>query len=554
MASRSRLPIVAFAIAFSAWFACAGGRSAPLSQDEQALKNAGIAVDDAGLLQFLRLASPSDDQQALLQQRATQLGSGVYAIRMRATDELIHAGRAALPYLREIAKTGDAETVHRAQYCLNVIERNKRLGFAATVSRVLADRKVPGAAEALLSYMPFIDEVWIAEEVRYNLKRIAYADGKATAAVEQALTSAEPKRRALAAWIAGASSDAGQRRKVVALLVDAAPEVRLFAADALLAAREPAAVPTLIALLSADSHDLAFRAEDLLTHLADGQGPSVWLDSTRDDNGGKVRAAWEAWWKANAGTIAWPSLPFGEQSLGLTLVIENQRHDGGGRIYEINKAGLVRWQVAAQNPIDAQWLPGGRLLVCDSRTSQIYEMDTRGVIGWKHANVSATSCQRLANGNTVVSTYSNILEITRDGKTVFSHPTQGHTFHARKLSDGHYVWIDACREISEIDSQGKLLAKAKVAEEDLAWGSIEPLRNGHFLVALGGVGKVQEVDMAGKVYWSKAVKNPNRAVRLDNGHTLVASHGDQCIYEFDASGERLWKHECSGRPFAVTRR
>jgi hypothetical protein len=555
MASRSRLPIFAMALALSVWVACAGDRSAPLSQDEQALKTAGIPLDDAGLLQFFRQASPSEEQKALLKQRAAQLGSSVYAVRMRATDELIHAGRASLPYLREIANTGDAETVHRARYCLQVIERNKRLGLAATVSRVLADRKVSGTAEALLGYLPFIDEVWVEEEVRQNLKRIAYANGKATAPLEQALASPETKRRALAAWIVGGSSDAGQRRQVIALLADAAPEVRLFAADALLVAHEREAVPTLIALLSADSHDLAFRAEDLLTHLAGATGPTVWLDSTRDDNGGKVRAAWETWWKANADTIVWPSLNLGEQSLGLTLVIENQRPDGAGRIYETNRAGLIRWQVAAQNPIDAQWLTGGRLLVCDSRSSQIYEMDTRGVVGWKHTNLSATSCQRLPNGNTVVSTYSNILEITREGKTVFSHQTQGHTFHARKLPDGHYVWIDACGEIGEIDGAGKPIAAAKVAAPlELAWGSIERLRNGHFLVALGGVGKVQEVDMAGKVYWSKAVKNPNRAVRLDNGHTLVASHGDQCIYEFDAAGERRWKHECAGRPFAVARR
>ena len=336
-------------------------------------------------------------------------------------------------------------------------------------------------------------------------------------------------------------------------MTDPAPEVRLFAAASLLAAREPEAVPTLIALLSAQSHDLTFRAEDLLTHLAGAAGPTVWLDSTRDDNGGKVRTAWEAWWKTNAAKIDWAKFKRGEQALGLTLVVENQRADGGGRIYETNMDGIIRWQLASPNPIDVQWLPGGRLLVSDSRASQIYEMDTRGVIGWKHTGIAATSCQRLPNGNTVISTYQNIIEFTREGKTVFSYATQGHTYHARKLPDGHYVWIDACGEIGEIDGDGKTIAKVKVAA-DLAWGSIERLRNGHYLVALGGVGKVQEVDMAGKVYQSLAVNNPNRAVRLDNGHTLVASHGDQCIYEFDAAGERRWKHECAGRPFAVARR
>ena len=141
----------------------------------------------------------------------------------------------------------------------------------------------------------------------------------------------------------------------------------------------------------------------------------------------------------------------------------------------------------------------------------LYEMDLHGNIGWKHSGVAPTSLQRLPNGNTVVSTYQRILEITRDGKTVFTYPTQGHTYHARKTPDGHYVWIDACGEIGEVDDKGKLIAKTRISG-GLSWGSIERLRNGRYLVALGGTaGKVQEIDMAGKVYWEKAVNNPNRS-------------------------------------------
>ena len=51
--------------------------------------------------------------------------------------------------------------------------------------------------------------------------------------------------------------------------------------------------------------------------------------------------------------------------------------------------------------------------------------------------------------------------------------------HARKLPDGHYVWIDACGEIGEVDEKGKLVAKAKIST-GLAWGSIERLRNGGY--------------------------------------------------------------------------
>jgi hypothetical protein len=545
-----------------AWFASAGDttvqmreaeRAAELAHDEQVLKTAGAPTDGPGLLEYFRRRTPSAEEQSNLQKRAAQLGSPVFTVRAKATDELIRAGRAALPWLRDVADNADLESSRRAAHCISIIEQGTRLGLSAHAARVLVDRNPPGSIEALLAYLPFVDEAWVEEEIRDSLKRIAFTDGKAAAPLEHALTDRSPHRRAAAAWIVGASPDAKQRQKVIKRLNDPSAEVRVLAASSLLSARESAAVPVLIALLNDNSGGVAARAEGLLLRIAGESSPQLWLDNSADNNGRKVQDAWESWWKSHEAKIDWKSLSLDEQPLGLTLVVENQRPGGGGRIYETNKAGDIRWQVAIQNPIDVQRLPGGRLLVADSRASQIYEMDTHGVIGWKRANVAPTSVQRLPNGNTVVSTYQNIFEFTRDGQTIFTYATPGHTYHARKVMNSHYVWIDASGDIGEIDDQGKLLHKHKVAT-GLAWGSIEKLRNGRYLVALGGVGKVQEIDMAGKVYWEKAVRNPNRAVRLGNGHTLVASHDDSCVYEFDAAGNERWKHTTIGRPFAAVRR
>ncbi|MSQ93938.1 MAG: hypothetical protein EXR98_05200 [Gemmataceae bacterium] len=555
---RSRALPVVIALGITAWLAWAGDPPSQklgggVTQDEQALKHAGIALDGPGLLAYFQRRTPSEQEQAALKQRAAELGDSRFPVRTQATDELIRAGRSALPFLREIAKHKDAETSRRALYCIQVIAQNTKLGLSATASRVLVERNPPGAVETLLAYLPFVDESWVEEEIRHSVKKLALVDGKAIPMLEQALGDKAAKRRAVAVWIVGASQDASQRAKVVERLQDSSHEVRFLAAAALLAAHEAKAVPVLIALLNTDSTELAQRAEDLLAQLAGENAPPVWLGAVKDNQGQKVRDAWESWWKTNHAKIDWKSLRLDDQAIGLTLIAETQRPDGGGRLYEINKGGEVRWQIATPNPIDAQWLPGGRLLVADARSNQIYEMDTRGAIGWKHAGIAPTSVQRLPNGNTVVSTYRSIVEFTREGKTIFTYTTQGHTYHARKLLDGHYIWIDACGEIGEIDETGKLIAKTKIGG-GLAWGSIERLRNGRYLVALGGTGKVQEVDFTGKVYWEKNVANPNRAVRLANGHTLVASHGDGCIYEFDAAGNERWKHACGGRPFAVQRR
>jgi len=540
-------------LGLTSFVALAAGPVAQANQDEQVLKSAGIATDGSSLLEYFRKRTPSPEDQLTLKKRAQQLGSTAHPIRVQATTDLIRAGRAALPYLRDMAKKNDLEVTRRARYCIDVIEQNTRLGVPAHAARVLVERNPPGAVEALLAYLPFADESWVEEEIRHALKRIAYGNGKAVPAVEQSLAHADAKRRGAAAWLLGASKDAGQRARAAMRLRDESAEVRYLAASALLNEREPSAVPALIALLTAATPELAWRAEDLLFRVAGDNAPAIWLDAATDNNGRKVQAAWESWWKANESKLDWNAMRLDEQEFGWTLIAENQRPDGSGQLFESNRKGELRWQAKIQNPVDVQWLPGGRLLVADSRASQIFEMDTRGVIGWKYTGIAPTSAQRLPNGNTVASSYQKIIEINRDGAVVFSYSTQGHTYHVRKLPDNHYVWIDACGEIGEIDSAGMLIAKTKISGS-LAWGSIERLRSGRYLVALGGIGKVQEVDMAGNVYWERKVNNPNRAIRLANGNTVVASHGDGCVYEFDPSGNERWKLACAGKPFAAIRR
>ena len=130
-------------VALAAW-AGSPRPPAPPSPDEQVLKSAGIATDGPGLIAYFRRRTPSSLEEATLRQRAAQLGSGTYSVRIKATDELIKAGRVALPWLRKVAKKKDAETARRAQYCIGVIEQNTQMALSATASRVLAERNPPG--------------------------------------------------------------------------------------------------------------------------------------------------------------------------------------------------------------------------------------------------------------------------------------------------------------------------------------------------------------------------------------------------------------------------
>ena len=81
-------------------------------------------------------------------------------------------------------------------------------------------------------------------------------------------------------------------------------------------------------------------------------------------------------------------------------------------------------------PNDAQVLPGGRILVAERNGNQVTERDRTGAISWKHECSSPIGCQRLPGGNTLITTFSELKEVTREGKVVFSY--SHHSVFARR--------------------------------------------------------------------------------------------------------------------------
>jgi hypothetical protein len=135
-----------------------------------------------------------------------------------------------------------------------------------------------------------------AEEIVGALVAVGAPGGKPDPAVGDALTDREPARRAAAALLLGRHGSAEQKAAVRKLLADADPAIRFRAAQGLLAGREKAAVPPLLALLGEAPIDVARQAEDLLLRAAGEGGPSVGLGETTQQRT-KCRDAWETWWK-----------------------------------------------------------------------------------------------------------------------------------------------------------------------------------------------------------------------------------------------------------------
>ncbi len=548
------LPLVPLAaLALSVCFADEPG--ADLAHDEKLLTNAGVSADGPGLLDFFRARTLSESDRAALAATVRRLGDASFEAREKASQDLIRAGRHAVKPLREALADPDLEVRRRAERCLEAIEESPALALQAAAARLVAARRPDGAAEVLLAFLPAVEEASVEEAVHDALAAVAVRGGKAEPAVMAALADKEPARRAGAAFALGRAG--GEWLKPVRpLLTDPDAAVRFRAAAALLRGGDKDAVPVLIALLAAGPPPLAWRAEDLLCRVGGERAPAAPLGGADEAARARCRDAWKEWWKANEDRTDLARVNFDEALRGVTVVCDLDAAKGTpGRVWECGADGQARWHTEApQGPIDVQVLPGGRFLVAEHRATRVTERDRDGKVLWEQrVENSPVSCQRLANGNTFIATYNQVLEVTRDGRTVYAHKVPGGTlWNARRTRDGHIVCVLGSNQLLEMDVGGKEVRRVPLGNTS-GWGSVEVLASGRYLVAQWGANRVVEVDAAGKVFWECNVQSPASATRLRNGHVLVASTEGRAVFEFDRSGKEVAKIPTQGRPFRARR-
>jgi hypothetical protein len=373
-------------------------------------------------------------------------------------------------------------------------------------------------------------------------------------AVRAAVTDREPTRRAAAAHVLG-HAGAEYRKPLVDLLGDESPLVRYHAAAALTRARDVRGLPVLVGLLGNGPAELAWRAEDFLARVAgDGAPPSVAGAPENVDARKKWHAGWECWWRTNGGKLDLARVDLDEGPLGLTLICETDgQGDFPGRAYELDRAGNVRWNLEGlTSPSDVQRLGSGRVLVAESWARRVTERDRSGKIVWEHqVGNHALTAERLRNGNTLIATYSEIVEVTRRGQIAFRYQHTGGMIHgACKLPTGNILFVDNQARVTELDAAGKQVLSftpEQYAGGGLYWSTVEPLPGGRYLLSLCGSGKVIETDAKGKIHWECSVSTPCYATRLPSGNTLVASVDGRCAVEVDRAGKEVWKKSTKGR-------
>jgi HEAT repeat protein len=505
-----------------------------------------LATEGPGLLDEITRHTLSDDRRRKALRLIDQLGDDEYAVRQRASAALEAMGPPVALLLRQHAHDADLEVGTRARALLAVLDREKVRPLSAVTVRLAALRRPPGAAAALLAFLPFAEDEAMAAEVQSALAALAVRDGKPEPALLAALDDPEPLRRAVAgAALVAAGLERPQARR---LLQDRNPRVRLRVALALAAAQEKDAVPVLIDLLGELPPTQAGDAEDYLRRLAGERAPAVSLGS---DAAGrqKCRDAWAAWWHEHEATAELPP-PAASRLLGYTLII----YMNPCQVVELGADHRPRWEIDnLAYSYDAQPLPGDRVLVAEFSGGRVTERTARNEVVWEKAIAFPISCRRLPNGHTLIAARNELVEVDRGGKQVWSlSRPRGDLLAGDRLRDGTAVCVTQDGTCRHFDAAGKELRSFPVGQVIL--GGMELLPGGHVLVAQYNNNHVVEYDLEGRTVWEAQVATPTGATRLPNGNTLVASQVAGEVQELDRAGKVVWEYKSGRQPWKARRR
>ncbi|HEX5268939.1 MAG TPA: HEAT repeat domain-containing protein, partial [Gemmataceae bacterium] len=252
--------------------------------DEQLVRSAGLAPDGAALVDFFKARTRLTADRAKVAGLIAQLGSKKVEEREKAMGELVSYGPLAAAQLRQAARDPDEPQVAvAARKCLTLIEGGGpgSPSLAAAAARVLAQKKTPGAIEALLEFLPFADDEGVMDEVKAALASLATRDGKLDPAFLAALDDKSSSlRRTVVAEVLARSGNDEVMPALRKLLTDPRPVVRLRVALALADTKDAEAVTTLINVLTELPLPLAKQSEEYLMNLASDQSPKAQLGET----------------------------------------------------------------------------------------------------------------------------------------------------------------------------------------------------------------------------------------------------------------------------------
>src|SRR5262249_22021030 len=148
---------------------------------------------------------------------------------------------------------------------------------------------------------------------------------------------------------------------------------------ALAGQRDKEAVPVLIDLLAKLNRRECGQVEEFLARLAGEAAPAP-VSGTDESSRKKQAAAWLAWWREAGPKLDPARLAEVSRTLHYTLVVLLDE----GRIIDLDSRNRRRWQIDhLVFPLDAQLLPGDRVLVAEHHANRVTERSSKGQLLWE---------------------------------------------------------------------------------------------------------------------------------------------------------------------------
>lgn len=540
-----------------------GGLPSLSEADLLVLREEGFPTDGPGLIEVLRQKILGPEELARMERLVDQLGDEEFQKREEATKALVRFGTRARPSLARGLASKDPEIKARCAEALRQIELGNSLLIDGAAIRVLArleKGKPDSRVDAMfLEFLRPKDNPILLEAAGEALSMLALEWTQPSQAVLEALkTRSAPERFPVLL----ALLKTGKRFAVDlarAELERSEPESRVWAALALcLSGADPAAFGLVIEHMNLLDGPAFFLAEDVGYRLGEPTSPEPEPVLSGTDREKRVKL-WKDWWakrKDQPLVLREPLTPAGPGGSTTVLMLDL------GKIVDLDDKKKPRWQInELEFPLDAQLLPGPRVLVAEHNANRITERDTKGRILWAKGFDEPLAAQRLASGTTVIASRLAITEVDLNGQDLITwlpknderimkmqRRSDGFTAVVLQSNDEHessrLVWLDrAYRE------RASFLVQVRKSG-----GRVDILPGNMVILPEFDNNRIAQFDIGGKVVWNAVLDQPVACVVTPAGTVLANCGTTRGVVEFDRKGKEIWNFQTDVRVTRAWRR
>ena len=183
------------------------------------------------------------------------------------------------------------------------------------------------------------------------------------------------------------------------------------------------------------------------------------------------------------------------------------------------------------------------LAICEPDGTVIWEYKTGGP---ERGHTGHHDLQFLPNGNILFhDSWSITSEITLQKEITWKYDSKGADVHAfQRLKNGHTMIAEGgVGRIVHLDKKSKIVKEVPLPKNGRhQTRMLKSLPTGHYLSCAESPGVVTEYDTAGKIVWEYATKTRVfGAIRLKNGNTLIASGSGNSILEVSPDKKVVWE-------------